>query len=75
MRRESSQSKKQTTHRALLKQRIGEAGMGRLLPVAAANTTFDDLQKLITADYAKNDRRSADSLTIVLARLADSFVA
>jgi integrase len=70
--RESSKSRKESDAKKLLKQRLGEAGVGKLLPSEVANTTFDDLKKLITDDYTMNDRDS-DQLIIVLKRLEEAF--
>src|SRR5262245_56658890 len=71
--RESSKSQKESDAKRLLKTRLGEAGIGTLLPSEVANTSFDDLKKLITYDYAKNERRTSDQLKIVLGRLTESF--
>src|SRR5437870_9971297 len=71
--RENSKSRKESDARKLLKTRIGEAGIGTLLPSEIAKTTFEDLKKLITDDYTKNDHKTAGQLKIVLARLSDGF--
>src|SRR5262249_32079853 len=71
--RESSKSRKESGARKLLKTRLGESGIGKLLSSDVANTKFDDLKKLITADYAKNERRTEDQLEIVLKRLESAF--
>lgn len=71
--RESSKSRKRSDARKLLKTRLGEAGIGKLLPSEVANTTFADLKALITTDYAKNDHRTQDQLEIVLGRLDEGF--
>lgn len=72
-RRENSKSRKENDAKALLKTRLGEMGIGKLLPSEVAKTTFEDLKKLITDDYAKNERRSAKQLKIVLSRLSEGF--
>jgi integrase len=59
--------------RKLLKLRLGESGTVKLLPSDVAKTTFTDLKKIITDDYANNERESADQLKIVLKRLDDGF--
>ncbi|HJZ70902.1 MAG TPA: tyrosine-type recombinase/integrase [Vicinamibacterales bacterium] len=71
--RESSKSTKESDAKKLLKTRVGEAGIGKLLPSEVAKTTFEDLKKLISDDYAKNERDSADQLKIVLKRLDVAF--
>src|SRR4051794_38573664 len=71
--RESSKSRKESVARKLLKARLGEAGIGKLLSVEAAKTTFEDLKKLITDDYSKNERQTQDQLKIVLKRLDEGF--
>ena len=72
-RREPSKSRKESDAQKLLKQRLGESGSGSLLPSDVAKTTFADLKRLITDDYATNERRSAPQLTIVLNRLSNGF--
>jgi integrase len=71
--RESSKSRNVSDAKRLLKQRLGEAGTGTLLPSDVARTTFEDLKTEVTNDYARNDRRSADQLKVVLKRLASGF--
>lgn len=71
--RESSKSRKKADAEKLLKRRLGESGIGSLLPSNVASTTFEDLKNLITSDYEKNERASAGQLKIVLARLSESF--
>jgi integrase len=70
--RESSESRIKSDAVDLLKRRLGEAGIGKLLPRAIANTTFDDLKKLVSDDYKVNDRDSSHVQT-VLNRLASAF--
>ena len=55
-----------------MKRRTGEAAIGKLLPSDVAKTTFEELKTLVTQDYKKNNRRTAD-LEVVLNRLSASF--
>ena len=71
--RESSKSRNEADAKKLLKRRLGESGTGKLLTSDVAKTTFDDLKKIITDDYANNERESADQLKIVLKRLDEGF--
>jgi len=71
--RESSHSHNETDAKRLLKKRLGESGTGKLLTSDVAKTTFADLKKIITDDYANNERKSADQLKIVLNRLDEGF--
>ncbi len=59
--KESSGSTKRKVAIALLRKRIAEVVEGRIMP-SAERTTFDDLVKLIEADYAANGRKSRGSL-------------
>ena len=71
--RESSKSHNESDAKKLLRRRIGESGTGKLLSSEVAKTTFADLKKIITDDYANNERESADQLKIVLNRLDEGF--
>jgi len=66
-------NKQQSEAKKLLKRRLGESGTGKLLLAEVAKTTFADLKKMITDDYANNDRESADQLKVVLKRLDEGF--
>ena len=52
--RESSKSSVKGDATDLLKKRIGEAGLNRVVTTAMRNTTLDDLCNLVLADYARN---------------------
>ena len=56
--RESSRSTKRVDATRLLKQRLGEIGMGRFVGPDPDRLTFEELMKLLTDDYAVNHRRS-----------------
>jgi hypothetical protein len=64
--RESSKSEAKAVAKELLKQRIGQAGIGKPVTAAIRRTTFDDLKKLVVADYTNNDLDT-------LARQEDAF--
>jgi integrase len=64
--RESSKSEVRAVATALLKKRIGEAGLNRPVTTAMRNTTLDDLSRLVIANYDRNDRDST-------ARQVDAF--
>jgi integrase len=52
--RESSKSEIKAVAKDLLKQRIGQAGLGKPVTAAIRRTTLDDLAKLVFTDYADN---------------------
>ena len=56
--RESSQSRKETDARRLLKKRLGEIGRGRLVGPIEERVTFDDLAADFLRDYEIKGRRS-----------------
>jgi integrase len=66
--RESSKSTKQKDALELLQRRRAEIVSGHLRP-ANERTTFDDLARLIEADYATNGRRSAVDMRGRLSKL------
>jgi len=54
--RREAVSVKKSDAQAKLKERIGQAGTGELLPSDISATTYDDLKKLIIDDYIANGR-------------------
>ena len=53
--RESSGSESAAVARALLKQRLGQAGLGRPVTTAVRHTTLANLRDLVLQDYDHND--------------------
>lgn len=56
-----------------LRTRLADQDRGRLVGVAVERTSFDDLRKMIEADYKANGRRSSKRLAQSLAHLAKTF--
>ncbi|HEV8198764.1 MAG TPA: site-specific integrase [Candidatus Polarisedimenticolia bacterium] len=71
--RESAKSDRDVDAARLLKKRLGEIGNGRLIGPASERTTFADLEKMITDDYAINGRKSGVRLQTSLTRLREHF--
>jgi integrase len=71
--RESSESEREPDAARLLKKRLGEIGRGRLAGPRVERTTFADLERMITDDYAINGRKSAERLESSLKHLRDHF--
>lgn len=70
---ESSGSPIQRKAEKLLDRRQAECGIGSFVEPAVKRTTFDDLARMITDDYAVNQRRSADRLAGLLKHLHAAF--
>lgn len=58
---------------ALLKKRIAEVVEGRIVGPQAERVTFDDLAKLIEADYTRNGRKSTVDMLGRVAHLRAAF--
>lgn len=58
--RESSKSEKKSDAEKLLRQRIGEMGLGKLPVQDVEKMTFKDLALLLITDYTRNQRRSIE---------------
>jgi len=71
--RESSGSNKRQEAIRLLKKRLGEIGRGRFIGPDIERTTFEDLAKIITDDYAINSRRSNKRMLTSLNALRGMF--
>jgi integrase len=71
--RESSRSDNHAVAMALLKKRQGEIGLGRLVGPDAERLTFEDLRKILIADYKANGRKSTDRAESSMAHLAEVF--
>lgn len=73
-RRESSRSELKSVAENLLRKRIGDVARGaRYVGADFERTTFDDLERLITADWTLNGRKSLDTLKHSFAALAGRF--
>jgi integrase len=71
--RESSKSENESVARKLLKERIGQAGQGRLVGARQERLTFDDLAQGFLADYQINARRSVRSARLSISHLRSFF--
>jgi integrase len=70
--RESSGSPKKRVALALLRKRIAEVVEGRLMP-SADRTSFDDLVRLIEADYGARGNKTTRDMLGRVKRLRESF--
>ena len=71
--REPVNSTVQARAAALLKKRLGEIGMGRLVGPDVERTTFEDLATMLVDDYGANGRKSLDRAQRSLAHLRETF--
>ena len=71
--RESSGSTDRKVALGLLKKRIAEVVEGRIIGPQAERVTFDDLVKLIEADYTTNGRKSTVDMLGRVAHLRGAF--
>lgn len=56
--RESSHSDRKIVAERLLRQRLGEAAAGLLLPTRATRVTYEEIREALYADYQGNQRKS-----------------
>jgi integrase len=73
LRRESSQTEKEQEAKRLLKQREGAAVEGRVILPRQDRVTIAELADALKAEYAVNERRSADRLAYSFAHLLPVF--
>ena len=71
--RENAHSTKEADAVRLLKQKIGEAGIGKVVGPQVDKTTLGDLIKMLSADYAANGRRSEDRMKYAVVHLKTFF--
>lgn len=71
--RESSQSRKESAAKRLLKTRLGEIGRGRLVGPVEERVTFDDLAADFLRDYEIKGRRSIRTARQRVAHLSRYF--
>src|SRR5262245_11338745 len=68
----SSGTDNEVKAKKFLKKKLGELCRGRYV-ANEERVTFEDLCKLIRADYAANDYRSTDTLNFTISHLEDFF--
>ena len=71
--RESTGTTSRREAERLLRQRLGEIGVGSYVGHDEKRLTFEDLTDMVTADYTLNARRSAGRMGHAIKRLAKSF--
>jgi integrase len=71
--RESSESTSEAAAVRLLKKRIGETGIGKVVTPDVSRKTFEDLAAGLERDYRNNARRSANRITGALKHLREFF--
>jgi integrase len=71
--RETSGSRVRRDAVTLLRRRLAEMGTGRFVGPGAERVSVADLLELVTADYARQERRSADRLPLASRKLLDYF--
>ena len=57
--RESTESDRETVAKKLLKKRLGEIGMGKLVGPVEERVTFEELSEDLLRDYQVNKRKAA----------------
>jgi integrase len=70
---ESSHSDNRRVAEKLLRQRLGEIGLGKLSSPDVEKTHFEDLAMLIAHDYVANGRKSSTRLGHTLTHLRETF--
>ena len=71
--RESSHSKKETQAKSLLKKRMGEIGLGKLIGPTEERVTFHEIAEDLRRDYRVNARRSQSAIEFPIHHLEESF--
>ena len=71
--RESAETTSETVAIRLLKKRIGETGIGKLVTPDVSRKTFEDLAAGLERDYRNNARRSANRIVGALKHLREFF--
>src|SRR5262245_30710869 len=70
---ESSHSDNRRVAERLLRKRLGEVGLGKLVTTDVERTSFEELSKMLVADYAANGRKSLRRAQISIAHLREAF--
>src|SRR3989442_425906 len=70
---ESTQSDNRRTAEKLLRKRLGEVGLGKVITAEVEKTTFADLARMIETDYQVNRRKSGERLKYSLKHLRQEF--
>jgi integrase len=70
---ESTKTDNRREAERLLRQKLGQVGLGKLVTAEAEKTTFTDLEKLIVTDYSINARKSSERLKYSLNHLRAFF--
>ncbi len=71
--RESSESDRETTAKKLLKKRLGEIGMGKVVGPVEERVTFEELSEDLLRDYQVNKRKAAKIIQYPIKHLKNSF--
>lgn len=71
--RESSGSRNLNDARKLLRVRLGDKASGRALPTIGRRAAFEDLARLLEADYVAKGRRSLKRALLSLSHLRETF--
>jgi integrase len=70
---ESTHSDNRRVAEKLLRKRLGEIGLGKLITPDVERTSFEDLAQMIVADYEANGRKSLKRAQISLGHLRETF--
>ena len=70
---ESSHGDNRRLAEKLLRKRLGEVGLGKLIALDVERTSFEDLAKMLVADYQANGRKSLKRAQISLGHLRETF--
>ncbi len=71
--RESTESDRETVAKKLLKKRLGEIGMGKLVGPVEERVTFEELSEDLLRDYQINKRKAAKIILFPIRHLKNSF--
>src|SRR5262249_28321325 len=70
---ESTKSDNPRVAEKLLQQKLGQVGLGRVITAEVEKTSFEDLARMVEADYAPNGRKSGERLKYSLVHLRETF--
>src|SRR5262249_31186997 len=70
---ESTGSESRRDAEKLLQKKLGQLGLGKLVTRDIERTSFEDLAKMLVADYEANGRKSLTRAQISIAHLREAF--
>jgi integrase len=70
---ESTHSDNKRVAERLLRTRLGQVGLGKLVTAEVERTSFEDMARMIETDYQVNRRKSSERLKYSLVHLRETF--